>query len=383
MKREIFIVAAKRTPFGRFLGSLSRCSAVDLACHAGGAALSDIDRSQIDQVIVGNVLAAGAGMNIARQVGVGLGLPTPTPAFTVNMMCASGMQAVALGAQAIEAENAEVILCGGTESMSNAPHLLPRMRSGIKLGDGKVIDSLLQDGLIDSFGHGHMALTAETLAREFSISRQEQDDFAFSSQSRHTKSVADGIFSAEIAPHPKLEKDEHPRPETTPEALAGLSPAFDPAGSVTAGNASGVNDGAAILLLASREAVEKNGWPTLARVAGYASVGCDPARMGIGPVFAIQKLLEVSGKNLSDYDQVEINEAFAAQALACVRKLEVDPGGINPHGGAIAMGHPVGASGARLVTHLAQQIGADRIKSGLASLCVGGGMGSAIELEKA
>lgn len=379
---EVCIVSAKRTPFGRFLGSLSRRTAVDLACHAGEAALGDLDRSAVDQVIVGNILGAGLGMNMARQVGIRLGLPVTSPAYTVNMMCASGMQAVALAASAIRAGEAEVILCGGSESMSNVPHLLPRSRSGLKLGDGTLVDAILRDGLVDSFDGRHMALTAEALAKDYTVSREEQDAFAAASQARVAKAKAEGIFDAEIAPDENLAEDEHPRSETSAESLASLSPAFDAEGTITAGNASGINDGSAMLLVASRTAAEARDWPVLATIRSHAAVGCDPARMGLGPVHAIRKLEERGELASPGIDQVEINEAFAAQFLACLRELGWDADRVNPNGGAIALGHPVGASGARLVTHLSHRIGAGAIDSGLASICVGGGMGLAMILAK-
>ena len=375
---EVCIISARRTPIGRFLGSLARESAVDLACHAGDAVLADIDRGKIDQVIIGNILSAGQGMNIARQIGVHLGLPISAPAFTVNMMCASGMQAISLAAQAIRCGDANAILCGGTESMSNAPHLMPRSRAGIKLGAGKLVDSILRDGLVDSFDHSHMAFTAENLATKYDISREEQDAFAAESQRRYEDALQRGAFADELVVHAKLDADEHPRADTTTESLAGLKPAFDAEGSVTAGNASGINDGAAMLLLASREAAEANDWPIMAVVDDSASVGCDPKEMGLGPIYASRKL----GVSLDKYDAVEINEAFAAQVLACLREMKLETDRINPNGGAIAMGHPVGASGARLVAHLAWQIQRGEIHSGLATLCVGGGMGSAISLKK-
>ena len=375
---EVCIISARRTPIGRFLGSLARESAVDLACHAGDAVLADIDRGKIDQVIIGNILSAGQGMNIARQIGVHLGLPISAPAFTVNMMCASGMQAISLAAQAIRCGDANAILCGGTESMSNAPHLMPRSRAGIKLGDGKLVDSILRDGLVDSFDHSHMAFTAENLATKYDISREEQDAFAAESQRRYEDALQRGAFADELVVHAKLDADEHPRADTTTESLAGLKPAFDAEGSVTAGNASGINDGAAMLHLASREAAEANDWPIMAVVDDSASVGCDPKEMGLGPIYASRKL----GVSLDKYDAVEINEAFAAQVLACLREMKLETDRINPNGGAIAMGHPVGASGARLVAHLAWQIQRGEIHSGLATLCVGGGMGSAISLKK-
>lgn len=375
---EVCIVAARRAPFGRFLGSLSRLNSVELAGHAGDAALAGLDRSQVDQVMVGNILGAGQGMNVARQIGVNLGLPITTPAFTVNMMCASGMQAIALAAQAIRVGDARCVLCGGTESMSNAPHLLPRARSGIKLGDGKLIDSLLCDGLVDAFDHRHMAFTAEALAEKFGITRDEQDSFARESQQRYAKADEAGAFADELVSHDRLSGDEHPRSDTTDASLAELKPAFDPSGTITAGNASGLNDGAAMLVLAEREFAEANGWPIMAAVEKTVSVGCDPKEMGLGPVHAIRRLI---GKGLDRFDAIEINEAFAAQVLACLRELKLEPDAINPNGGAIAVGHPIGASGARLVGHLAWRIQRGEISTGLASLCVGGGMGSAVSLK--
>lgn len=373
--REVCIVSAQRTPIGRFLGSLARESAVDLACHAGEGVLADFDRSKIDQVIVGNILGAGQGMNIARQVGVRLGLPLTSPAFTVNMMCASGMQAISLAVQAIRSGEANAVLCGGTESMSNAPHLLPRSRSGIKLGDGKMVDSILRDGLVDSFDNIHMAMTAEALATKYEISREEQDTFAAESQGRYDADA----FADEIVPHEKLAVDDHPRPDTTTESLAGLQPAFDPAGTVTAGNASGINDGAAMLFLVERETAEANDWPVMAVVDETASVGCDPREMGLGPVYATRKL----SRNIGEFDAIEINEAFAAQVLACLREMGLGSDRINRNGGAIALGHPIAASGARLVTNLAWRVRRGEIGNGVATLCVGGGMGSAISLKKA
>jgi acetyl-CoA C-acetyltransferase len=377
---EVCIVAARRTPFGRFLGSLSRLNAVELAVHAGEAVLGDLDRGKIDQVIMGNILSAGQGMNIARQIGVNLGLPVSVPAFTVNMMCASGMQAICLAAQAIRSGESKTVLCGGTESMSNAPHLVPRSRTGIKLGDGKLVDSILCDGLVDAFDRHHMAQTAEVLAAKYAISREAQDGFAAESQRRYEVARQQGAFGDELVGHQRLAGDEHPRSDTTMESLAELKPAFDPAGTVTAGNASGINDGAALLLLANRETAEANEWPILAVIERTAVVGCEPKEMGLGPVHAIRKLSE---RTLDHFDVIEINEAFAAQVLACLQELKLDAARINPFGGAIAVGHPIGASGARLVAHLAGRISRGEIGTGLASLCVGGGMGAAISLRGA
>ncbi len=383
MQEDLYIVAAARTPQGRLLGGLARLSAVELALVASRAALRAIDPARVDQVILGNVLGAGQGMNPARQVAVHAGIPLERPAFTVNMMCASGMQAVILAAQAIRAGPAEVVLCGGTESLSNAPYLLERARGGYKLGDGTLVDGLLRDGLVDAFSREHMALTAEGLARDYGLTRGEQDAFALRSQQAAARAQAAGAFAAELVPAGKLEQDEHPRADTTLEKLAALKPGFSDTGTVTAGNASGINDGAAMLVLCSADAAQRNGWTPLARLEGMAAVGCDPQRMGLGPVHAVRALCRGDGPALDSFDTVELNEAFAAQALACLRELDLDPARVNPDGGAIALGHPIGASGARLVVHLAHRLADGRTTRGLATLCVGGGMGTAVALGRA
>jgi acetyl-CoA C-acetyltransferase len=378
---RFFIVAAKRTPQGCFLGKLSRYSAVDLAVAAGENALSGIDPAVIDLAIVGNILSAGQGMNIARQISVKLGVPVERTAFTVNMMCASGLWSVVLAAQAIKTGEASVVLCGGTESMSNAPYLLERARQGYKLGDGAVVDSILRDGLVDSFDHQHMGMTAERLANEYDISRSEQDTFAEASQRRYAEAASAGHFDAEMITMDELDRDEHPRPETTLEHLATLKPVFDKNGSVTAGNASGINDGAAILVVCNEEALSEHNWVPLAEVGAWASVGCDPQYMGLGPVYATRKLCEQNGYEVDQFDTIEINEAFAVQTLACIKELNLDREKVNQEGGAIALGHPVGASGARLATHLAHRIHTGNTAKGLATLCVGGGMGVAVTLQ--
>jgi len=333
-------------------------------------------------VIVGNVLGAGQGMNIARQAGVGLGVPIERTAYTVNMMCASGMQTVILGAQSINAGNARAVLCGGTESMSNAPYLLARARSGYKLGDGVLIDTLLRDGLVDSFSNEHMGLTAERLAEMYEIGREEQDEFALRSHQRWAAAQESGAFERELAPVADLDRDEHPRPDATLEKLGTLRPAFKNDGTVTPGNASGINDGAAMVVVSDEQTAHRNGWEPLAVMIASASVGLEPSLMGLGPVHATRKLCEERGCRLEDFDAVEINEAFAAQALACIKELALDPGKVNSEGGAIAVGHPIGASGARLIVHLAHRIAAGEIERGLATLCVGGGMGAAVALER-
>jgi acetyl-CoA C-acetyltransferase len=372
--KQIWIVAAKRTPQGRFLGGLVKQSAVSLGVAAGQAALAGLDPQLVDLAVIGNVLGAGLGMNIARQIALGVGLPVTTPASTVNMMCASGMQAVIQATQAIQSGAARMVLCGGTESMSNAPYVLERARGGYKLGDGVLVDTLLRDGLTDPSSNQHMGVTAEALAQRNRISRAAQDEYAARSQQRHAAAAAAGHFREEIVPVGGLAVDEHPRPETTAASLGKLRPAFQEDGTVTAGNASGLNDGAAMLVVCEAERGRACGLQPLMIIAASATVGCDPALMGLGPVYATRQL----GHDVSDYDLIELNEAFAAQTLACVQELGLDEAKVNVDGGAIAVGHPIGASGARLLVHLAHR----RPRRGLATLCVGGGMGAAVVLEQ-
>lgn len=388
MSDELCLIAARRTPWGKFLGGLKDLSPADLAVGAGRAVLAEVPGAIPDLVIVGNVLAAGHGMNIARQVGVRLGLPVEVPAYTVNMMCGSGLQAIRLGAQALRAGEATTVLCGGTESMSGAAHLLPRSRGGWKLGDATLVDSLLCDGLVDAFDGRHMGLQAEDLARRFDIHRAAQDDWSARSQAFAGKALADGSLADEIVPTSSGSKsaqpitaDEHPRPGTTSGDLAKLKPAFDPAGTVTAGNASGLNDGAALVLLTRLDRARQNGWPVLCRWIDSTTVGCDPQWMGLGPVHALRDLARRSGRAVGEWERVEINEAFAAQTLACVSELGLDPARVNTRGGAIALGHPIGASGARLVVHLARSLARGECRNAAAALCVGGGMGIACGLE--
>ena len=384
MSSEICIVAARRTPQGRLAGALANYSAADLAVVAGQATLASLDATQIDGVILGNVIGAGQGMNIARQVGLRLGLPVTVPAFTVNMMCASGLQAVALAVQAIQAGQAGAILCGGTESMSNAPYLLERARAGYRLGDGKLVDALLRDGLMDPLSQEHMSGGVERLATEYRITRADQDAFALRSQRRYFEASEAGRLTNELAVLPELQRDEHPRADTKLEKLATLKPVFNPAGTITAGNASGINDGAAMLVVCDRDIARRQQWQPLALIAGTAAVGCAPDRMGLGPVAAIQKLCDRFSCQLADFDTIEINEAFAAQTLACLNELNlIGDERVNPDGGAIAVGHPIGASGARLVVHLAHRLAAGQTQRGLAALCVGGGMGIAAALARA
>jgi acetyl-CoA C-acetyltransferase len=372
--KSIWIVAAKRTVQGRFLGALAKYSATELGIAAGKSALKGFDPAGVDMVIVGNVLSAGLGMNIARQIAIGAGAPISTPAYTVNMMCASGMHAVILAIQTIQTGAANMVLCGGTESMSNAPYLLERARSGYRLGNGALVDSLLCDGLTDAFNHEHMGLTAEKIASVHNISREAQDNFAVSSQHRYATAKANGHFCDELVTIDALEQDEHPRPTTTLADLASLKPIFNRDGSITAGNSSGLNDGAAMLVLCDETWGRERALTPLAVITGHTVVGCDPSMMGMGPVYATRKL----SQNPREFDIVELNEAFAAQALACIKELELDQQKVNPDGGAISLGHPIGASGARLLVHLAHR----RPKRGLATLCVGGGMGYAVSMEQ-
>lgn len=381
--KDIFIIAAKRTPQGRLSGALAGRSASDLALAAGKEALRTVAPESIDRTIIGNVVSAGLGMNVSRQVSVKLGIPVERHAFTVNMMCASGMQSVILGIEAILSGQAHTVLCGGTESMSNAPFLLGKARNGYKLGDGILNDALLKDGLVDSFSGEHMGLAAERLAGMFGITREQQDIFALRSQTRCAKAAEEKRFADELVPMDELTADEHPRPDTSLEKLASMKPAFSPTGTITAGNASGINDGAALIVITDSETMQQNHWLPMARITAWSTVGCDPKLMGLGPVHAVRALFGKKEIPAGSIDTVELNEAFAVQALACIKELKLDPEKVNQEGGAIALGHPIGASGARLIAHLAWKIARDEADNGIAALCVGGGMGSAMLLEKA
>ncbi len=377
----LFIVSAKRTPFGKFLGALASKSPVELATAVSRAALGGIDPERIGMCCFGNVLGAGHGMNISRQIALSSGLPIATPASTVNQMCASGMSSILAAIHAIRSGETQAVLCGGTESMSQAPRLLHDTRSGKKFGPMTAVDSLLYDGLTDPSSGKHMALTAEFLAEKFKISREAQDAFALSSHQKWAAAEKEDVFAAERIRFEELATDEQARPDTRIEKLAQLRPAFKSDGTITAANASGVNDGAAALVVANAAACEAAGWNPLAKITGWAVVGCDPQTMGLGPVHALRTMEKRHGINFRKADVIEINEAFAAQALSCMKELNLE--NINPCGGAIAIGHPIGASGARLATHLAHRIHSGTIRSGVASLCVGGGMGIALSLESA
>jgi acetyl-CoA C-acetyltransferase len=387
------IIAAGRTAIGSFNGALASLGAVELGVQMVQQLLARhaIPAACVDEMILGHVLTAGCGQNTARQVALGAGLPHTAPAFTLNKVCGSGLKAVQLAAQAIALGDASLIVAGGMESMSQAAHVLPGSRRGMKMGHWQLVDTLLQDGLQDAFGNGHMGLTAENLATRFNIGREEQDAFAVDSQRKALAAQAAGHFRSQILPvhipqrHGEalaVTMDEGPRPDTTLEVLARLRPAFSPGGSVTAGNASGLNDGAAALVLCSEQMARDLGVPVLARVRASAAAGVDPAFMGIGPVPATRACLAKAGWRLDELDLIEANEAFAVQALAVGRELEWDSHRVNVCGGAIALGHPIGASGARvLVTLLHEMLRRDKHK-GLATLCIGGGQGIAVALER-
>lgn len=390
---EVVIVAATRTAIGSFQGALASVPAVELGAAVIKRLLEQtgLDPAQVDEVILGQVLTAGAGQNPARQAAVKAGLPFAVPALTLNKVCGSGLKALHLATQAIRCGDAEVVIAGGQENMSLSPYVMPSARSGQRMGHGQLIDSMISDGLWDAFNDYHMGITAENLVDKFDISREQQDAFAAESQRKAIAAIEAGRFKDEITPivlaqkkgEPKVvERDEQPRADTTAESLAKLRPAFKKDGSVTAGNASSLNDGAAAVLLMSADKAKALGLPVLAKIAGYASAGVDPAIMGIGPVSATQRCLAKAGWTLGDLDLIEANEAFAAQALAVGKSLEWDAARVNVNGGAIALGHPIGASGCRvLVTLLHEMIKRDA-KKGLATLCIGGGQGVALAIER-
>jgi acetyl-CoA C-acetyltransferase len=392
--QEVVIVAATRTAIGSFQGSLAGVPAVDLGAAVIKRLLEQtgINGSEVDEVILGHVLTAGAGQNTARQASIKAGLPNAVPALTLNKVCGSGLKALHLGAQAIRCGDAEVIIAGGMENMSLAPYVMPAARTGQRMGHGKLVDTMIQDGLWDAFNDYHMGITAENLVDKYAISREQQDAFAAASQQKAVAAIEAGRFNDEITPilipsrkgdPVSFAKDEQPRAGTTAESLAGLKPAFKKDGSVTAGNASSLNDGAAAVLLMSADKAKALGLPVLVKIAAYANAGVDPAIMGIGPVSATKRCLEKAGWQLADLDLIEANEAFAAQALSVGKELGWDAAKVNVNGGAIALGHPIGASGCRvLVTLLHEMIKRDA-KKGLATLCIGGGQGVALAIERA
>jgi acetyl-CoA C-acetyltransferase len=386
------ILSACRTPIGSFGGTLKDLSAADLGAVVIREAIAraGIDLQQIGDVIMGCVLQAGAGMNVARQAALKAGVPVEVPAETVNRVCGSGLQAVVHAVEAVKAGFIDLVIAGGTESMSNAPYLLSGARWGYRMGNVEAVDSMLQEGLTCSINGCHMGMTAEEIVKRFNISRADQDAFAAESQRRASEAVASGVFDREIVAVEvpqrrgaavRIAKDEYPRAGTTVEKLAALKPAFDSAGSVTAGNASGINDGAAALVIASERKAHGLGRNPLARILSYCTTGVDPMIMGMGPVEALRKAAQRASLSLNDLDLIELNEAFASQSLAVIRELKLDPARINVHGGAIALGHPIGASGARILTTLVHALQARGGGRGAAALCIGGGMGTAMIVE--
>jgi acetyl-CoA C-acetyltransferase len=389
---SVVIVAAKRTAVGKFGGAFNNVSAADLGATVIRSLLEStgVSGDQIDEVILGQVLTAGVGQNPARQSVIKAGLPKEVPALTINMVCGSSLKAVMLGAQAIKSGDAEIVIAGGQESMSSSPHVLNGSRNGLRMGDGKLVDSMIVDGLWDVYNDYHMGVTAENVAKKYGISRQEQDEFSCASQNKAEVAQKTGKFSDEIVPYTIKSKkgdtvvdaDEYPRHGTTLEMLSGLRPAFDKEGTVTAGNASGINDGAAMVMLMSATKAKALGLKPLASIKAYASTGIDPSIMGIGPISASKRCLEIAGWGVKDLDLLEINEAFAAQAIAVNRDLAWDTTKVNVNGGAIAIGHPIGASGARVLVTLLHEMLRRDAKKGLTSLCIGGGMGVALAVER-
>jgi acetyl-CoA C-acetyltransferase len=390
---DIVIVAASRTAVGKFGGTLAKTPAAEL----GAVVIQDLLKrtklagDQISEVILGQVLAAGCGQNPARQAVIKAGLPQGVPAFTINKVCGSGLKAVMLAAQSIRDGDSDIVIAGGQESMSLSPHVLPNSRDGQRMGDWKMIDSMITDGLWDVYNQYHMGITAENVAKKYEISREQQDALALASQQKAAAAVDSGRFKDEIAavliPQRKgdalvFDTDEFVNRKSTAEVLAGLRPAFDKAGSVTAGNASGLNDGAAAVMVMSAKKAQQLGLTPLARIASYASAALDPAYMGMGPVPASRRALERAGWKAADLDLLEINEAFAAQACAVHKEMGWDTSKVNVNGGAIAIGHPIGASGCRILVTLLHEMQKRDARKGIASLCIGGGMGVALTVER-
>lgn len=390
--QDAVIVSAVRTAIGTYGGGLAEVPAVKLGEIAIRAAMerADLKPEQVDEVIMGNVLQAGLGQNPARQSAIHAGIPTYVPAMTINKVCGSGLKAVMLAAQAIRLGDAEVVVAGGMESMSRAPFLLEKARFGYRMGDGTLVDEMIRDGLWDAFDNGHMGVTAENICSDYKLTREELDQFALESQQKAARALESGAFKAEIVPvevpgkkgPTVFERDEQPRTDTSLEALAKLRPAFKPQGGmVTAGNSSALNDGGAAVVVMSRSRAEKLGLKPLATIRSYASAGVDPRIMGMGPVPATKRALEKAGLSLSDLDLVEANEAFAAQSVAVGKELGFDRSKLNVNGGAIALGHPIGASGTRVLVTLLYEMQRRQSHYGLATLCIGGGMGVAMIVE--
>lgn len=390
--QDVVIVAAMRTAVGKFAGAFNNTPAVELGAAVIKALLekTGVKGDQVDEVILGQVLTAGLGQNPARQAVIKSGLPQQVPAMTINKVCGSSLKAVMLGAQAIKCGDAEIVIAGGQENMSMSPHVLNGSRNGFRMGDAKLLDSMIVDGLWDVYNEYHMGTTAENLANKYSISREAQDEFACASQNKAEAAQKAGKFTDEIVPFvikgkkgdTVVDTDEYPRHGATVESLAGLRPAFDKAGSVTAGNASGINDGAAAVMLMSAAKAKELGLKPMATIKSYASSGVDPSIMGIGPVSACQAALKKANWKHEELDVMEINEAFAAQAMAVNQDMGWDTSKINVNGGAIAIGHPIGASGARILVTLLHEMVRQDAKKGIASLCIGGGMGVALAVER-
>jgi acetyl-CoA C-acetyltransferase len=393
MSMDIVIVAAQRTAVGKFGGSLATTPAADLGATVIQALLqkTGVAADQIDEVILGQVLQAGCGQNPARQAAIKAGLAHATSAMTINKVCGSGLKAVMLATQAIRDGDANIVIAGGQENMSLSPHVLPHSREGQRMGDWKLVDTMVNDGLWDVYNQYHMGITAENVAKKYGIAREEQDALALASQQKAAAAQDAGKFKDEIVPVKipqkkgdplSFEADEFINRKTNADALAGLRPAFDKAGSVTAGNASGINDGAAAVMVMSAAQADKLGLKPLARIASYASAGLDPAYMGMGPVPAARRALERAGWKAADLDLLEINEAFAAQACAVHKEMGWDTSKVNVNGGAIAIGHPIGASGCRILVTLLHEMQRRDARKGIASLCIGGGMGVALTVER-
>ncbi|MBW6408899.1 acetyl-CoA C-acetyltransferase [Clostridium weizhouense] len=391
--KEVVIVSAVRTALGSFGGSLKTVPAVDLGATVIKEAVkrAGVKEELVEEVIMGNVIQAGLGQNPARQSAVKAGLPVEIPAMTINKVCGSGLRAVGLAAQMIKAGDADIIVAGGMENMSAAPYVLPGARWGQRMGDAKMVDTMIKDGLWDAFNNYHMGVTAENIAKQWGLTREEQDAFSASSQQKAQKAIETGRFKDEIVPvmipqrkgEPKVfDTDEFPRFGTTAEGLAKLKPAFLKDGTVTAGNASGINDGAAAFVVMSADKAAELGLKPLAKIVSYGSKGLDPSIMGYGPFHATKKALEVANLTIDDMDLIEANEAFAAQSLAVAKDLKFDMEKVNVNGGAIALGHPVGASGARILVTLLHEMEKRDAKKGLATLCIGGGMGTALIVER-
>ncbi|NFG04494.1 acetyl-CoA C-acetyltransferase [Clostridium sporogenes] len=390
--KNVVIASAVRTPIGKFGGTLKSVSAIELGSIVIKEALkrAKVKPEEVDEVIMGNVLQAGLGQNSTRQSAVAAGIPVEVPSFTINKVCGSGLRSVSLAAQLIKLGDDDIVVAGGTENMSAAPYLLEKARWGQRMGDGKIVDEMIRDGLWESFNDYHMGVTAENIAEQWGITREDQDEFSAKSQQKAEKAVKEGRFKEEIVPvvikskkgETVFDTDEFPRFGTTKESLSKLRPAFKKDGTVTAGNASGINDGAAALVIMSEEKAKELGVKPLAKIVSYGSSGVDPKIMGYGPFYATKKTLEKANLKIEDMDLIEANEAFAAQSLAVAKDLGFDIDKVNVNGGAIALGHPIGCSGARILTTLLYEMEKRDSKHGLATLCIGGGMGTSIIVER-